>query len=100
MDDWLTQLGDAPVVLITVAKVEGSAPRAAGARMLVSADRLCDTIGGGHLELRAIETARAMLGDGRAAQLERFALGPSLGQCCGGVVHLVLERFDAAQADL
>ncbi|QYF94340.1 xanthine dehydrogenase accessory protein XdhC [Massilia sp. PAMC28688] len=90
----------ASAVLVTVAKVEGSGPREAGARMLVGAGTLADTIGGGHLELRAIDIARAMLDEGRQRHLERFALGPSLGQCCGGVVHLAFERVDTAYMDL
>lgn len=100
MHDWLSALPDAPAVLVTVARVEGSAPREAGAKMLVAADRLLDTIGGGHLELRAVEIARAMLEDGRARHIERFALGPTLGQCCGGVVHLAFELADMAQLAL
>jgi xanthine dehydrogenase accessory factor len=85
---------------VTVAIVEGSGPREAGARMLVTAAGLAGTVGGGHLELRAIEIARAMLHDGRARHFERFALGPSLGQCCGGVVHLAFELADQRQAAL
>ncbi|MES2129421.1 MAG: xanthine dehydrogenase accessory protein XdhC [Pseudomonadota bacterium] len=85
-----------PGILVTVAKVEGSGPREPGAKMFVSAGAVADTIGGGHLELRAIELARAMLLDGRLRLIERFALGPSLGQCCGGVVHLAFELADAA----
>ncbi|EGF31471.1 XdhC protein (assists in molybdopterin insertion into xanthine dehydrogenase) [Oxalobacteraceae bacterium IMCC9480] len=81
---------------MTVASVEGSAPREAGATMLVTQDDQRDTIGGGHLELRACEIARAMLAFPEARRLERFALGPSLGQCCGGVVQLVFETVDAA----
>lgn len=87
-------------VLVTVAIGEGSVPREPGTKMLVGADEVTDTIGGGHLELRAIEIARAMLADGRARHFERFALGPGLGQCCGGVVHLLFERADAALAAL
>ncbi|NHZ88153.1 xanthine dehydrogenase accessory protein XdhC [Massilia sp. CCM 8733] len=98
MDDWLSAAG--PAILVTVAIVEGSGPRECGAKMLVDATRVVDTIGGGHLEHRAIETARAMLKGGRARHFERYALGPSLGQCCGGVVHLSFELFDAAQAAL
>jgi xanthine dehydrogenase accessory factor len=30
-------------------------------------------------------------GSGASARLERYALGPTLGQCCGGVVHLAFE---------
>ncbi|MEB0135750.1 xanthine dehydrogenase accessory protein XdhC [Actimicrobium sp. CCC2.4] len=83
-------------VLVTVASVEGSAPREAGATMLVTQDGQRDTIGGGHLELRACEIARAMLAFPDARRLERFALGPGLGQCCGGVVQLVFETVDAS----
>ena len=83
-----------PAVLITVAKVDGSVPREPGARMLVDAGGQWGTVGGGHLELRGVETARAMLASGETRRLERFPLGPSLGQCCGGVVHLAFELAD------
>ena len=99
MNDWLTALPDdtVPSVLVTVALVEGSGPREAGARMRVTNEGQLDTIGGGHLELRAVEIARTMLALREARpQLQRFALGPSLGQCCGGVVHLAFEPVDAS----
>ncbi|MDB5961313.1 MAG: xdhC [Massilia sp.] len=99
IDEWKLAAG-VPAVLVTVAIGEGSVPRGPGTRMMVAADSFAGTVGGGHLELRAIEIGRAMLADGRARHFERFALGPSLGQCCGGVVHLAFERFDAAQARL
>jgi len=109
MDAWLAALSDAPAVLVTVAIAEGSVPREAGAKMLITAEGQFDTIGGGHLEMCAIDIGRSMLKQaaqaasaGRPAveaavstRLERFALGPSLGQCCGGVVHLAFERIDA-----
>lgn len=104
MHDWFTALtaicGNGPAaVLVTVASTKGSAPRDTGAKMLVTAHEQFGTIGGGHLEWRAGEIARAMLAmppDTLSAQrrLERFPLGPSLGQCCGGMVHLAFERFD------
>ena len=99
MDAALAAAAHGPAVLVTVAAVEGSGPREAGAHMLVAA-LVHGTIGGGHLELRAIDIARAMLADGRQRHIERFALGPSLGQCCGGVVHLAFEAADAVQAAL
>ena len=98
MNEWNDALVHSPAVLVTVALVQGSGPREAGAKMLVGRARAVDTIGGGHLELRALEIARAMLADGRARHVERFALGPGLGQCCGGVVHLAFERVDAELA--
>ncbi|HZW20570.1 xanthine dehydrogenase accessory protein XdhC [Noviherbaspirillum sp.] len=90
-----------PAVLVTVASVEGSAPREPGAKMLVTRDSQFDTIGGGHMEMRACELARDMLEMSSALpaskrRLARFPLGPSLGQCCGGVVHLAFERVDHA----
>lgn len=99
MNDWLNMALRAPAVLVTVAMVEGSGPREPGARMLVTGDAQCDTIGGGHLELRAVEIARAMMADQNpAVRVERFALGPGLGQCCGGVVYLAFEYVDVALA--
>jgi xanthine dehydrogenase accessory factor len=97
MDEW-SLAARMPAVLVTVAVVEGSGPREPGARMLVTGDRSAGTVGGGHLELRAIDIARAMLAGGRARRFERFALGPSLGQCCGGVVHLAFELIEPQQA--
>ncbi|MFM2208819.1 MAG: xanthine dehydrogenase accessory protein XdhC [Burkholderiaceae bacterium] len=94
------RLASAPAVLVRVASVQGSGPREAGAWMAVFADAVVNTLGGGHLEFEAIARARQRLAQaehGRAAAstpaetLERFALGPSLGQCCGGVVHLRVE---------
>ena len=103
MQPWLTDLqhllahGDA-AVLVTVARVEGSAPRDAGTKMIVTRETARYTIGGGHLEGKAIEIARQVLRDGmrapHARRLERFALGPALGQCCGGAVVLAFERLD------
>lgn len=85
-------------IVIEVAETRGSAPRDAGTRMLVAADNVAGTIGGGHLELKAIVAARTMLAEGEVIgdRELRFALGPSLGQCCGGVVKVALSPLDAA----
>ncbi|MEK8027695.1 xanthine dehydrogenase accessory protein XdhC [Pseudaquabacterium rugosum] len=130
-------------VLVQVLQARGSVPRGAGTRMLVAADALAGTIGGGHLEWRATAAARALLarradpdpdqdqdpmpgpgpagagagaGAGAAASASAsatststststdadgwqrlpLALGPSLGQCCGGAVTLGLRPLDAA----
>jgi len=83
-------------VVVEVVRTQGSAPREHGARMLVSADETVGTIGGGHLELKAIAAARLLLAGGRCDREERhFALGPSLGQCCGGAVTLAFAPLDA-----
>ena len=89
------QLQHAPGVLVTVASVVGSGPREVGAWMAVFTNALVNTIGGGHLEFQAIAEARSLIGSGRqdGALVNRYALGPALGQCCGGVVHLKFEHI-------
>jgi len=94
LDDFLIQLRQSPAVLVTVLKGQGSVPREAGTWMAVFADMQMGTIGGGHLEFEAMAQARALLLDSAAVlpAPQRVALGPSLGQCCGGVVELGYER--------
>jgi xanthine dehydrogenase accessory factor len=91
------------VVRVVVAEVFGSAPREAGACMLVDDDGVEGTIGGGNLEWRALELARASLRAGVAhpgARVDRLTLGRELAQCCGGVVRLFAERFTRADLAL
>ena len=85
------------VARIVLAQTRGSAPREAGAAMLVWQDGQAGTIGGGRLELEATRAAQDMLasGAGAATRVTRQALGPALGQCCGGAITLVTELFDA-----
>jgi xanthine dehydrogenase accessory factor len=91
----LDQLQHAPAVLVSVTRTQGSAPREAGAWMAVFAQGITGTIGGGQLEAQAIDHARTLLHDQTlAAGVQRHALGPSLGQCCGGAVEVSFERID------
>jgi xanthine dehydrogenase accessory factor len=83
-----------PAALVEVAELKGSAPREAGARMLVSARAIHGTIGGGRLEWEAIERARALLESGELSATMDVPLGPEIGQCCGGFVSLRLRRAD------
>ena len=91
-----------PAIVIEVLAHQGSTPREAGTRMLVSADQTEGTVGGGHLEWQAIAMARQALQEApepRAARhltpwSHRFPLGPALGQCCGGVVELGFAPLD------
>ena len=98
-----------PAVLVSVESTQGSVPRGAGTWMAVFADALVGTIGGGHLEFDAIAEARARLAGtvpssspssspSLPGDVKRYALGPSLGQCCGGVVQLRFEAVGAADA--
>ncbi len=69
--------------------------------MAVFADSVLGTIGGGHLEWQALTEAR-VLAAGQPSGLDaarqvtrRYALGPALGQCCGGEVVLGFEQVSA-----
>ncbi|MBX3638676.1 MAG: xanthine dehydrogenase accessory protein XdhC [Rubrivivax sp.] len=80
-------------VVVQVLAHRGSVPRETGTRMLVAADAVAGTVGGGHLELQAIADARSLLeraasGDVVAPLCRHVALGPTLGQCCGGALDL------------
>ena len=100
VDQFLTLLAHQPAVLVQVQAAEGSVPRGVGTWMAVFRDALIATIGGGHLEYQAIHLARELLDADAvpAPTVCRFALGPSLGQCCGGVVHLRFESVSARDA--
>ncbi|MCV2353403.1 xanthine dehydrogenase accessory protein XdhC [Paucibacter sp. B2R-40] len=95
LDDLLTALYNGPAVLVQVTRVQGSGPREVGAWMAVTAGALIATVGGGQLEFEATAHARALLGGQGSALQRRFPLGPSLGQCCGGVVDLSFELLPA-----
>jgi xanthine dehydrogenase accessory factor len=98
-DELLRRLAAAPAVLVSVQQVRGSGPREVGAWMAVFANALVGTIGGGRLEFDATGHARALLRGSGGETLRRFALGPSLGQCCGGVVQLVFETIVASDRE-
>lgn len=67
--------------------------------MLVWGSGQSGTIGGGALEFRAVGEARQMLARNEPGRVTRHALGPGLGQCCGGVVDLVSEIWDQPRLD-
>ena len=103
---WISALADLqqraePCVLVTIIEERGSTPRNAGSKMVVTADRIFETIGGGHLEFKAMEIAREML-ESRTqdTRLERFSLGASLGQCCGGATVVLFEPMGQPQAHI
>lgn len=90
LEDVLEQLAHQAAVLVQVDAIEGSVPRDVGAWMFVFHGTLFGTIGGGHLEFDAISQARLLL-TSSTTKTVRYALGPALGQCCGGAVHLRFE---------
>jgi xanthine dehydrogenase accessory factor len=91
-------------VLVTVAAVRGHAPREAGAKMVVAADRTWGTVGGGNLEAVAVERARVLLHEGSGSpELLTSALSDKAPyqhgvQCCGGEVTVLLEPLPVVPA--
>ncbi|GAN79147.1 xanthine dehydrogenase accessory protein XdhC [Acidocella aminolytica] len=101
MAEWLAALRallpHGPVALVSVLATEGSAPRGAGTKMLVTAKTVQGTIGGGNLEFTAISQARAALAQAPGSwAVQDYPLGPLLGQCCGGRVRLLVEHLSPA----
>lgn len=99
---WMTALAHLrrsrlPGVLVTVAQVRGHSPRPAGAKMVVGAEQVWDTIGGGNLEAVAIDAAREMLHSAAATpELRTVSLSDKAPlqfgvQCCGGEVTVLLD---------
>lgn len=80
------------VTRVVIAALRGSSPREVGAAMLVWQNGQSGTIGGGALEFEAAAAARSQ---NAAVRLSKHALGPDLGQCCGGAVTLLSEVYDA-----
>lgn len=90
-----------PYTLITLLGSRGSTPRESGTKMLVSEDTTYCSIGGGHLEYKAIQIARDLLDSGEALQrIENFPLGPGLGQCCGGSTSVLFESFPGSKVNI
>lgn len=99
---WHSALGELrarrdSAVLVTVTDARGHAPRAAGAKMVVSPTQVYDSIGGGNLEATAVQRARTMI-EGGVGEPESITLALSDRapaehgvQCCGGEVTLLLE---------
>ncbi|GAA3707453.1 xanthine dehydrogenase accessory protein XdhC [Oceanisphaera sediminis] len=105
-DNWIQVLAELerkgePCVLVTVVEHKGSTPRDSGTKMLVTEQGCYATIGGGHLEYKALKLARDMLLQGeQQMKVERFNLGASLGQCCGGMATIMLEPVVRARHHL
>jgi xanthine dehydrogenase accessory factor len=86
---------DEPAIVARVAATRGSAPREGDAWMTIARDRAAGTIGGGQLEWLAIEHARKILSGAASPGRISVALGPEIGQCCGGRVELDFRMADS-----
>lgn len=79
-----------PFCWATVVKSEGSAPRQAGAKMIVTPEGSFGTVGGGGLEHEVIEDARKAIRR-RISELKQYSLTEDGIQPCGGRVEIFLE---------
>jgi xanthine dehydrogenase accessory factor len=89
-----------PFVAVTVVDTLGSTPQDRGAKMLVTTEgRVFGTVGGGKVELRAIEEARALLLDQSApkTRFQQWSLEKDIGMTCGGIVRVYFEAFNLAR---
>ena len=110
LSGWLAQIltslrQDKPVARLIILSAKGSTPRGAGAELIITQEGQSGSIGGGALEYQASHIARETLASlpatGFARFIRDFALGPDLGQCCGGNVRVLFEFFaPAALVDL
>lgn len=89
-----------PFVAVTVVDTLGSTPQDRGSKMLVTtAGRQFGTVGGGKVEVRAIQEALSLLEDATAPKTRFFqwSLEKDIGMTCGGVVRIYFEAFNVAR---
>ncbi|MDG4831022.1 XdhC family protein [Solwaraspora sp. WMMD1047] len=100
LDRWWRR--GAPVGLATVVETWQSAPRPAGATMLVGPDgTAAGSVSGGCVEGAVYELAREVLATG-TPRLQRYGVSDgdasAVGLTCGGVLDVFVERVDPAGA--
>ena len=84
-------MGGQRAALVTVVGVDGSAPRRAGARMLVYEDGgILGTVGGGAFEHRLRAEAAEAITTGQPRRV-KVHLTRDLGMCCGGAMDALVE---------
>lgn len=87
------------VMIVGISEVSGSAPRGAGAKMLITENgRICGTIGGGSVEHKAKLHAIALLKE-KSSDMQSFRLSPNnirdLGMVCGGEVSIYFNYISS-----
>lgn len=91
-------------VLVSVVASSGSAPRGAGAHMLVTKEgRVRGTVGGGAVEYQCLQVAKEVL-DNKDSHLEEFRLHPNqaadLGMVCGGDVSIYFKYIPSNDEEM
>jgi xanthine/CO dehydrogenase XdhC/CoxF family maturation factor len=86
------------VAVATVVKVDGSSPRAVGAKLVVSeSGQMVGSVSGGCVEGAVFEEAMQVIKSGKPRLLhygiaDEFAM--DVGLACGGMIDVFVERLD------
>jgi xanthine dehydrogenase accessory factor len=95
----ITELSE-PYAMVTLIEKHGSAPRSAGARMIVKRDRtIISSIGGGFGEFEASQLAKEMLLHG--PNVKRYTCrmnntdAANMGMVCGGTIDILIQITEA-----
>lgn len=93
-----------PLVEATVIRRQGSAPRAAGAKMIIDPDgKQKGTVGGGFLEARVIETAQSALQHQRSQIISFDLTGADVADTmmiCGGRTEVLIDFIKPDPANI
>ena len=82
------------IVTVTLVHSRGSSPQEVGAKIIVSQEGLLwGTVGGGKVEIKAIEYARNLLTTDNSTDYCEWNLQTDVGMTCGGVVSFYFERL-------
>jgi len=96
LEQW--KAGGERIALATVVNVEGSSPRAVGAKLAVSeSGQMVGSVSGGCVEGAVFEEALQVIKSGKPRLLhygiaDEFAL--DVGLACGGQIDVFVERLD------
>ena len=94
----LKEAKEAPFAIVTIIEAKGSAPRGAGAKLLVWPDgRIAGSIGGGCSEGEAMKAAYEVIRTGAPCVYGVDLSGAAAedeGMVCGGRIKVAIERYD------
>jgi xanthine dehydrogenase accessory factor len=96
LNRWLAE-GES-IAMATVINVDGSAPRAEGAKMLISrSGKIAGSVSGGCVESAVAEEAQAVLANGEP-RIVRYGINRNMmwdvGLSCGGSIDVFIESLD------
>lgn len=100
IDEWRQQ--GQSIVLATVVKTWGSAPRPVGAKMVVNGEgAFFGSVSGGCVEGAVVEEAKQVLASGEPKLLEFGVTNEqawAVGLSCGGEIEVFVERLEEPPA--